>query len=96
MKILTDDFIKHVVEIMHLSKKVNGDASSKILDMICMHADEISELYKQNDIHWRMETADLMVLCCELLMMHNQNIDDIVTCCLPRFYNKLQQIDMES
>lgn len=93
MKVLSDDFKQQVVEIMHLSKKVNGNDSSKILDMICKHAEEISQLYSQNDNHWRMETADLLVLCCELLLMHNQNVDDIVTRCLPRFYNKLHRID---
>lgn len=95
MKRLSDDFIGEVVEIMHCSKKVNGDDSSKILDMICEHGKEINELYNLKDNHWKIETADLIVLCCELLMMHNEDVDEVLSRCLPRFYRKLQSIEKQ-
>ncbi|MFO7677224.1 MAG: hypothetical protein R6V50_02405 [Thermoplasmatota archaeon] len=95
MKTISDDFAEKVTEIMLLSKKVNGEDSSKILDMICKHSQEISQLYEDHNDHWMMETADLIVLCCELLLYHGVDINEVLTQCLPRFYKKLHDIERE-
>ena len=54
------------------------------------HVDEIKELYNDGNDHWAIETTDLIVLCYELLLMENNDIDDVFSRCLPRFDKKLK------
>ena len=90
MKTISSEFETKLLEITALSKKVNKNDKQKILKMMKAHAFEIEELYNQKNDHWAIETADLIVLCYELLMMENKNVDDVFTRCLPRFDNKLK------
>jgi len=39
--------------------------------MMKEHIVEIEERYHNNDEHWAIETADLIVLCYELLLLEN-------------------------
>lgn len=58
--------------------------------MMKEHVYEIQELYKEKNEHWAIETADLIVLCYELLLMENKDIDEVFEKCLPRFDIKLK------
>ena len=95
MNTLQPEFREKIEQITQLSRKVNSDDTQKIFDMIFDHVSEIAELYESDDDHWAIETADLIVLCYELLMMENKNIDEIFTTCLPRFDKKLNQLALE-
>jgi len=87
---LQRDFENKLIEIMEMSRKINHDDKKKILNMMKDHVDEIDERYNNQDEHWAIETADLIVLCYELLLMENKDIDDVFSRCLPRFDIKLK------
>ena len=92
MRVLDDDFKREVKSITQLSAQVNEHHEKKILTMMKDHVDEIIELYERDNDHYQIETADLIVLCFELLFMDNDDINPIFTKCLPRFYKKLNEI----
>lgn len=92
MKTLQDEFRKQMENIAHLSIQANENNTQKILEMMNNHINEITTLYQENDQHWAIETADLIVLCYELLLDEHQDIDEVCTRCLPRFEKKLQQL----
>jgi hypothetical protein len=92
MKVLKDAFLDEVKKIANLSEKVNKENNQKILEMIKEHSEEISVLYNSKNDHWPTETADLVVLCFELLITENKNIDNIFESCLPRFHKKLNEL----
>ena len=92
MKTLNDEFISKLREITEISNKINNNDNQKILQMMKDHIDEIVERYLNNDEHWAIETADLIVLCYELLLSENKDIDDVFNRCLPRFDNKLRSL----
>lgn len=87
---LNNDFKTKLLEITELSKKINKNDKQKILQMMKDHMLEIEELYNDKNEHWAIETADLIVLCYELLLMENKDIDDVFERCLPRFDIKLK------
>ena len=92
MLTLHDEFRIKIQQITRLSSKVNNDDKQKILDMMKEHIEEVEELYKEKNEHWATETADLIVLCYELLLMENKDIDNVFTKCLPRFDRKLAKL----
>jgi len=92
MKTLQPEFKEKIQQITQLSMKVNNDDKQKILAMLKDHVEEIEELYNDCNDHWAVETADLIVLCYELLISENKDIDDIFTRCLPRFDKKLNML----
>ena len=85
MQFSHDEFKDKVMEIAELSSKINKNDKQKILEMMKAHIEEIEERYYNNDDHWAIETADLIVLCYELLLLENKDIDDVFNRCLPRF-----------
>ena len=87
---LQEKFIDKLKEITELSNKINKNDTHKILDMMKEHVEEIEELYNDKNEHWTIETADLIVLCYELLLLENKDIDDVFNRCLPRFDAKLK------
>jgi hypothetical protein len=89
MKTVSPDFERELLEITKLSKKINKNDTLAIIQMMKDHVFEIEELYNDTNEHWTIETADLLVLCYELLMMENKDIDDVFARCLPRFDKKL-------
>lgn len=89
MNTLHPDLKNKIQQITILSMKVNNNDRQKLIDMIKHHSEEIEELYQNHNDHWAIETADLIILCFELLMVDRQNIDDIFTQALPRFDKKL-------
>lgn len=90
MQTLQDEFKNKLEDITELSNKINKNDNRKILEMIKEHVGEIAELYNDNNEHWTIETADLIVLCYELLLLENKEIDDIFNRCPPRFDIKLK------
>ena len=92
MRVLDDDFKREVKSITQLSAQVNEHHEKKILTMMKDHVDEIIELYERDNDHYQIETADLIVLCFELFILKNVDIDTIFTKCLPRFYKKLNKL----
>jgi len=92
MQTLQNEFENKLLEITELSSKINKNDNHKILEMMKEHIDEIEERYNNKDEHWAVETADLIVLCYELLLSENKDIDDIFKKCLPRFDVKLKRL----
>ena len=95
MLTLHDEFKVKLQQIAELSRKVNNNDKQKILDMMKEHVQEIQELYIKNNNHWAIEAADLIVLCYELFIMEDIDIDDVFTRCLPRFDKKLTKLAKE-
>ena len=92
MLTLHNEFRERIQHITTLSRQVNGNDKRKILDMIKEHTKEIQDLYNENNTHWAIETADLIVLCYELLLMEDMDIDGVFNKCLPRFDKKLDHL----
>jgi predicted DNA-binding protein len=92
MKTLHDEFKEKLREITNLSKKINKNDRKKILEFIREHIEEIEGLYKEKNEHWAIETADLIVLCYEMLILENKDIDEVFNKCLPRFDKKLNSL----
>jgi len=92
MQLLHDEFKEKLHELTELSSKINKNGNHKILEMMKEHVEEIEERYNNNDNHWTIETADLIVLCYELLILENKEIDDVFNKCLPRFDVKLRKL----
>lgn len=89
---LQSGFKDKLREITELSNKINNNDNRKILELMKEHIEEIEERYNNKDEHWTIETADLIVLCYELLLLENQDIDDVFNRCLPRFDIKLRRL----
>jgi len=92
MQTLHKELKDKLKEITELSSKINKNDNRKILEMMKEHVEEIEERYSNNDEHWAIETADLIVLCYELLLSENKDIDDVFNRCLPRFDVKLRRL----
>lgn len=92
MNTLKSDFKKKLMEISKLSDKINKLDKNKILHLIKDHIKEIEELYKKSNEHWTIETADLIILCYELLILENKDIDEVFNKCLPRYDIKLKRL----
>lgn len=91
MRCLSDCFLQHLNNITKLSNQKNdGNHSFKLLEMISSHSEEIKELYSVKNPHFAIETADLFILCLELLIQEGYDVDTTISQALPRFYNKLQ------
>jgi hypothetical protein len=93
MNVLRNEFMKKICDLTALTSKVNLDEKEKILNMTKHHTIEIDQQYHEKDDHWAVETGDLIILCMELLMLENKNINEILTKCLPRFQFKLLQLE---
>lgn len=92
MKIFYKNFIESLEEIVNLSQKVNGEDREKIFSMINKHIEEIYTLYHRRDKHWVVETGDLIILCLELLLLENKDLDDLLSKCSLRFKTKLNSL----
>lgn len=92
MKTIYPEFRTKLEEIAALSNKINKNDKQRILEMMKAHVKEIDERYNNKDDHWDIETADLIVLCYELLLMEKKDIDDVFDRCLPRFDFKLKRL----
>ena len=96
MKILQQDFLTELEKISNLSEKVNTNNKQKILEMIKAHSEKIPELYFLKDDHWAIETADLIILCFEMLISENKDINFVFEKSIPRFYKKLNELSEQN
>jgi len=92
MQILHNEFKDKLLKITELSNKINNNNNHKIIEMMKEHIIEIEERYDNRDDHWVIETADLIILCFELLLLEDKDIDDVFDRCLPRFDVKLRRL----
>ena len=92
MKILQQDFLTELENNSNISEKVNASNKQKILEMTKVHSEKITELYFLKDDHWVIETADLIILCFQLLLNENKDINSVFEKGIPRFYKKLDEI----
>jgi len=92
MEYIYPEFKNKLIEITELSIKINKNDKQKILSMMNEHILEIEQRYNNKDDHWSIETADLIVLCYELLLLEKKDIDDVFNRCLPRFDIKLKRL----
>ena len=92
MNTLRIEFKEKLKEIGKLSDKINKQDKNKLLHLIKEHIREIEERYKKSDEHWTIETADLIILCYELLILENKDIDEVFNKCLPRYDIKLKRL----
>lgn len=92
MNTLQSEFKKKLIEISNLSDNINKQDKTKIIKLIKEHIKEIEERYKKNDEHWTIETADLIILCYELLILEKKDIDKVFNKCLPRYDVKLKRL----
>ena len=95
MKVLQKEFLYELQKITTLSEKVNKNNQQKILEMIKEHSEEIDDLYKSKDEHWAVEIADLIILCFEMLVTKNKDIDFIFEKSIPRFHRKLKMLEKQ-
>ena len=88
------NFQKNTEKIRHIVKLSNklGNDSSKIIDMMRHHTEEIKKLHQKQDKHFAVETGDLIILCAQLLMMENYSIGSTIETCYTRFDKKLNEL----
>jgi hypothetical protein len=88
---LSQEFGEKIKELAGLSKRINRKAEAKILGFMEKHAKEIRELYDAKNPHWAIETADLIILCFELLALEKKDTGRVFENCLPR-WKKLERM----
>ncbi len=90
---LTEHTICKLQQIHKMSVERNKDKNIShtqiLFNMMRHHIKEIGELLKDNNSHSFIETGDLIVLCMELLLDNNQDLNDILNICFQRFKKKL-------
>ena len=90
---LTDHARKQIEAIHDKSLKLNklrGKVhNEQLLELVQEHAQEITELYQENNPHYLVETGDLLILCLELLKEADILADEIMEKCYNRYHEKL-------
>ncbi|MBU0468954.1 MAG: hypothetical protein KKD07_08765 [Candidatus Omnitrophica bacterium] len=74
------------------NEKAGKEHNQRLLELIRHHVEEIKELNDANDRHFLVETGDLAVLCFELMLEHQESIDDIMLKCFDRYDKKLASL----
>ena len=94
--VVTKRAVQRLKNIHQLSKKCNGPSKKKhlekLLALVEKHVDEIRFLYKKDDLHYLVETGDLLILCFEILMENKRDIHKMTELCFGRYENKLDQL----
>lgn len=83
--------LERVNGIVELSQKL-GNTPEEIIGMMEHHTSEIKDLYEKNDLHFAIETGDLIILAFHLLMMEGRPLAQIMGECYGRFEKKLKSI----
>ncbi len=78
------------------NRKVRVSHDRRLLDLMSHHAGEIRELYRDRNKHYLIETGDLLVLCCEILLEGRASIDATVLKCFERYEKKLTALIRET
>jgi len=99
-KVIAPQALQRIERIHHLSKtynqKVSCEHTRRLLELMRHHVEEIGELCRDQDTHALVETGDLMVLCCELLLEQKADIDQVMRQCFERYERKLTQLIKEA
>ena len=100
MKKSITPFAKEKIKLIHslsqgLNKLREKEHAQVLLELINSHAKEITDLYKQKDKHYIIETGDLLILCFELLQESGQDFDQIIQRCYQRYINKISDLTQE-
>ena len=94
--VLKKEAVERIRRIHRLSRAYNKRKElghgQKLLEMMKHHVVEIEELLKKQDRHALVETGDLVVLCCEMLMENKASVDGMLLRSLDRFEKKLNRL----
>ncbi|HNV24497.1 MAG TPA: hypothetical protein PKH98_06380, partial [Candidatus Omnitrophota bacterium] len=90
----TPQALKQIKYIHRLSRQLNGKKKSshekKILCLMRQHIDEITNLYQIKNMHYLIETGDLLILCLEILIENKRSINAVFGRCINRYDKKIQ------
>ena len=93
---LTEEAKTRIREIHSMSCEYNApgntEHTSKLLDLMEKHIQEIKELYLQKNEHFLIETGDLLVLCFEVFEEYKKCPDEILEKCYNRYVRKLKKL----
>lgn len=91
--VINENALQSIKDIHTLSQRYNAlvkkNHNDRLLEMMRHHIDEIEELFRKGDKHSFVEAGDLIILCCELLLENNQDVDKMLVQCFKRFETKL-------
>jgi hypothetical protein len=94
--VLLPGALERVKAIHQLSLKYNRlvgkPHQERLLELMRHHIEEIEELARGGDEHYLIETGDLLVLCCELLLEAGASVNGVTTVCFGRYEKKLQEL----
>jgi len=94
--VLTKKALARIKSIHQSSKHYNGPSKEKhvrkLLSLVKEHIEEILLLQKNHDTHYLVETGDLLILCFEILLENNMDIDRMTLKCFGRYERKLNQL----
>ncbi|HOL50073.1 MAG TPA: hypothetical protein PLW07_05795 [bacterium] len=89
--------LEKIKQIHRLSLLVNKqNHRKKLLHLANKHIIEIEQLYSKKDPHADIETGDLAVLCFELILESNRNLDEVLEKCFSRYEKKLNMLAEQS
>ena len=88
--------LERVKRIHRLSQRFNEMVGKphqeRLLELMRKHVDEIEELAGKEDVHYLVETGDLLILCFELLLEGKADIDEMTLKCFERYERKLTEL----
>ena len=92
--------LERIKAIHQLSLKYNRlvgkPHQERLLELMRHHIEEIEELARGGNEHYLIETGDLLVLCCELLLEGGVSVGGVTEVCLGRYEKKLQELIKEA
>lgn len=88
--------LERIKKIHQLSTRVNGGSGARhqqrLLELMRDHVAEIQDLVTAQNDHYLVETGDLLILCFELLLEGQADIDAVIEKCFGRYERKLSQL----
>ena len=98
--VIEENYIRRIKGIhrlsRHYNRKVTYPHPRRLLELMVEHVAEIKDLHKKKDKHFLVETGDLAVLCFELLLEYNADIDATLLNCFGRYERKLTGLIREA
>jgi hypothetical protein len=97
--VIAKSALQRLKGIHQLSRIYNGPSKKehleKLLALMEKHVDEIRLLHKKNNPHYHIEVGDLLILCYEILLENQQNVDEVAQLCFSRYETKLKKLIKE-
>ena len=84
---------RKIKNIHYLSNEYNGMNSRHtevLLELVEKHSIEIKELFGEKNEHFLIEVGDLLILCMEILLEQEKDLDEILNECYRRYETKLK------